>query len=32
MYSVQIPVQDVYLEYSGSDHAIERINGTGPIR
>ncbi|CAD6197895.1 unnamed protein product [Caenorhabditis auriculariae] len=32
MYRQQIPIQDVVLEYSGSDHAIERINGTGPIR
>ena len=28
----QIPVQDAVLEYTGGDHTVERINGSGPIR
>ncbi|PAV76138.1 hypothetical protein WR25_23439 isoform B [Diploscapter pachys] len=32
VFKQQIPIQDVVLEYSGSENVIERINGTGPIR
>lgn len=32
VFRQQIPILDTALEYSGSDHVIERINGTGPIR
>ncbi|VDM79116.1 unnamed protein product, partial [Strongylus vulgaris] len=32
VFRQQIPIQDVILEYSGSDNVVERINGTGPIR
>ncbi|KAF8376545.1 gon-1, partial [Pristionchus pacificus] len=32
MYRMQITMQDTIIEYSGSDHAVERINATGPIR
>ncbi|CAJ0931148.1 unnamed protein product, partial [Mesorhabditis belari] len=32
VFRLQIPVQDVVLEYSGSDNVVERINGTGPLR
>ncbi|KAL3982766.1 Thrombospondin type 1 domain family protein [Acanthocheilonema viteae] len=32
VFRQQISIQDAVLEYSGSDHVIERINGTGPIR
>uniref|UniRef100_A0A7E4W1Q7 Peptidase M12B domain-containing protein n=1 Tax=Panagrellus redivivus TaxID=6233 RepID=A0A7E4W1Q7_PANRE len=32
VFRQQISVQDTVLEYSGSDHSVERINGTGPIR
>lgn len=32
VFRQQIPIQDTVLEYSGSDHSIERINGTGPLR
>uniref|UniRef100_A0A1I7YLD8 Peptidase M12B domain-containing protein n=1 Tax=Steinernema glaseri TaxID=37863 RepID=A0A1I7YLD8_9BILA len=32
IFRQQIPIQDTVLEYSGSDHVVERINGTGPIR
>uniref|UniRef100_A0A1I7XFA5 GON domain-containing protein n=1 Tax=Heterorhabditis bacteriophora TaxID=37862 RepID=A0A1I7XFA5_HETBA len=32
VFRQQIPIQDVILEYSGSDNIVERINGTGPIR
>uniref|UniRef100_A0AC35GT07 Peptidase M12B domain-containing protein n=1 Tax=Panagrolaimus sp. PS1159 TaxID=55785 RepID=A0AC35GT07_9BILA len=32
VFRQQIPIQDVVLEYSGSDHSEEQINGTGPIR
>jgi thrombospondin motif-containing protein 9 len=31
VFRQQIPILDTVLEYSGSDHALERINGTGPI-
>ncbi|KJH45426.1 thrombospondin type 1 domain protein [Dictyocaulus viviparus] len=31
VFRQQIPIQDVILEYSGSDNIVERINGTGPI-
>lgn len=32
VFRQQISIQDTVLEYSGSDHVVERINGTGPIR
>uniref|UniRef100_A0A914WW81 Peptidase M12B domain-containing protein n=1 Tax=Plectus sambesii TaxID=2011161 RepID=A0A914WW81_9BILA len=32
VFRQQIQVLDAVLEYSGSDHVIERINATGPIR
>ncbi|CAJ0568740.1 unnamed protein product, partial [Mesorhabditis spiculigera] len=32
VYNVLLQLQDVILEYSGSDNLIERINGTGPTR
>ncbi|CAI4221397.1 unnamed protein product [Auanema sp. JU1783] len=32
VFRQHIPIQDVVLEYSGSDNVVERINGTGPIR
>jgi hypothetical protein len=32
VFRQQIDVLDTVLEYSGSEHIIERINGTGPIR
>jgi hypothetical protein len=32
VFRQQIPIQDTVLEYSGSDHSVERINGTGPLR
>ncbi len=32
VYRMQMPVQDVIIEYSGSAHVVERINATGPIR
>lgn len=32
VFRQQISLQDTILEYSGSDHAVEKINGTGPTR
>ncbi|KAI6185117.1 BMA-GON-1, isoform e [Aphelenchoides fujianensis] len=31
VFRQQIPILDTVLEYSGSDHTVERINGSGPI-
>lgn len=32
VFRQQVSILDTVLEYSGSDTAVERINGTGPIR
>lgn len=32
VFRQQLSILDVVLEYSGSDHAVERINGTGPLK